>query len=71
MSDLATNERKNRDQLIVERNRLFSRFLENPVEIGLALEIKVIDDQVAACNERIRAEEKKAQLREKNTARPH
>jgi hypothetical protein len=32
--------------------------LKNPMEIGLSLEIKAIDDQVAKCNERIRVETK-------------
>jgi hypothetical protein len=35
-----------------------ARCLKNPMEIGLSLEIRAIDDQVAECNERIRVETK-------------
>jgi hypothetical protein len=65
MPEQERNLRKDRDQLVAERNRLFHMFLENPLEIRLASEIKVIDDQVAEYNERIRAEDKNAGLHEK------
>ena len=71
MAAPVSNERKNRDRLIVERNQLFSRFLQHPLEIGLALEIKVIDDQIADCSKRIRAEDKRTELREKKNTQPH
>jgi hypothetical protein len=59
------NDRKKRDQLMVERNLLFDRFLKNPLEIGLAIRIKLIDDQISECNERLRAAYQGAEL--KNT----
>jgi hypothetical protein len=65
MTEHARNLKKDRDQLVAERNRLFHMFWENPLEIRLALEIKVIDDQVAEYNERIRVEDKNAELQEK------
>jgi hypothetical protein len=40
-----------REELRAERDRLFERYLKRPNEIRLALEIKLLDDQVAECNE--------------------
>lgn len=36
-----------RDELKVRRRRLFERYLKSPGDTTLALEIKLIDDQVA------------------------
>ena len=44
--------------LTAQRNLLFERFLKNPTDIHLALEIKLIDDQVAECREQMRRETK-------------
>ena len=71
MSEQATNDLENRNQLIVERNVLFNRFLRNPLEIGLALEIKVLDDRVAECNERIRKKNRNAEPSATNCASLH
>ena len=65
------NEKRNRVELIAKRNLLFERFLESPVDIHLAVDIKVIDDKIAESTERIRAEDRKAQLREEKSARLH
>jgi len=40
-----------REELKAKRNLLFQRFLQNPLDTHLALEIKIIDDQVAECTE--------------------
>ena len=69
MTEQARNLRKTRDELVTARNRLFHLFLENPLEIRLASEIRVIDDQVAEYDERIRVEGKNAELPENSTAR--
>jgi hypothetical protein len=42
---------RKRDELKAKRRLLFQRFLKNPLETHLALEIKIIDDQVAECSE--------------------
>jgi len=42
---------RKREELKAKRNLLFRRFLQNPLETHLALEIKIIDDQVAECTE--------------------
>jgi hypothetical protein len=42
---------RKREELKAKRNLLFRRFLQNPLETHLALEIKIIDDQVAECAE--------------------
>jgi len=39
------------EELKAKRTLLFRRFLQNPRETRLALEIKAIDDQVAECTE--------------------
>lgn len=44
---------KKREELKVKRNLLFARFLKNPLDIHLALRIKVIDDYVAECLEQM------------------
>lgn len=42
-----------REELKAQRNLLFRQFLRNPKETHLALKIKIIDDQVAACAEKM------------------
>ena len=41
-------ERIKRKALTTKRNLLFAQYLKNPQDTRLALEIKLIDDQVAA-----------------------
>jgi hypothetical protein len=53
------NGRKKREVLTAKRDVLFKKFLRNPEEIRLALEIKFIDDQVALCTEQMRQERKR------------
>jgi len=55
------NTMKEREELKAQRNLLFERFLRNPQDTCLALEIKLIDDQVAACAEQME-QERKAEL---------
>ncbi len=38
-----------RDELKARRESLFHKYLKNPAETRLALEIKALDDQVAEC----------------------
>jgi len=52
---------RKREELKAQRNLLFERFLRNPLDTGLALKIKIIDDQVAACAEQME-HERKAEL---------
>jgi hypothetical protein len=40
-----------REELKAKRNPLFKRYLKNPEDTHLALEIKEIDDQIAECTE--------------------
>ncbi len=40
-------EKKKRDDLKTERNQLFERYLKHPMDTRLALEIKLLDDQLA------------------------
>jgi hypothetical protein len=47
LEPVLTDERKKRKELTAKRNLLFAEYLKNPQDIRLALEIKLIDDQVA------------------------
>ena len=49
MQETAIDAKKKREKLKATRNLLFARFLKNPSDTRLALEIKIIDDQVAEC----------------------
>lgn len=49
MSDNEIDQKSKRDALKAKRDRLFERLSKNPVNISLAAEIKLIDDQIAEC----------------------
>jgi hypothetical protein len=53
MQETPFNPLRKREELKAERNLLFERFLRNPRDTSLALKIKIIDDQVAACDEQM------------------
>jgi hypothetical protein len=42
-----------RAQLSARRTELFDRFLQNPADMRLVREIKLLDDRMAECNERL------------------
>ena len=44
---VVADERTKRKALTTKRNLLFAQYLKNPQDTRLALEIKLIDDQVA------------------------
>jgi hypothetical protein len=44
--------------LRAEREPLFQQFADNPSQIALAIEIKIIDDQIAECNQDIQQKKK-------------
>jgi len=64
-------EKRNREELIAKRNLLFWRFLNNPKETELALEIKVLDERIAESTERMAKQERNAKASEKKSAHPH
>jgi hypothetical protein len=41
--------KREREELKTKRNLLFTLFLKNPMHTRLAVEIKVIDDQLMEC----------------------
>jgi hypothetical protein len=45
--ETAIDEKRKREELKTKRNLLFERYLKNPQDTHLALEIKAIDDQIA------------------------
>jgi len=47
MSAAVIDEKREREALKAKRNLLFARYLKAPLDTRLALEIKIIDDQVA------------------------
>jgi capsid portal protein len=53
MLETTTDEKKKREELKVKRNLLFEQYLKHPMETHLALEIKVIDDQIAEQTKRM------------------
>ena len=53
-------EKCNREQLIAKRNQLFWRFLNNPKETTLAIEIKRFDDWIAEITQRIVEQDRNA-----------
>jgi hypothetical protein len=48
---------KVRQELRVRRTQLFDRFVKNPGDVRLAIEIKMLDDQVSECAERLQLEQ--------------
>jgi hypothetical protein len=40
-------EKRKREDLKAERNRLFERYLKHPMDTRLALDIKALDDELA------------------------
>jgi len=51
---------KRRDELKARRESLFNKYLKNPEETQLALEIKVLDDEVAECVQQMGRGDRKA-----------
>ena len=47
------------DQLVGKRKPLSDQFEKNPSDTHLALELKIIDDQIAECNQQIQSARKK------------
>ncbi len=46
-----TAKKKKRQELKNKRNQLYKLFLKNPMYTRLAVEIKVLDDQLAECDQ--------------------
>ena len=51
---LPVAEKKSLEELRSKRKPLWERFQDHPTEVYLALELKVIDDQIAEYNQQIR-----------------
>ena len=47
MAEFSVEEKRKRTDLKAKRNLLFERYLKSPMDTKLALEIKIIDDQLA------------------------
>ena len=46
-------------ELMDKRKPVWERFEKNPTDTRLALELKIIDDQIAECNQQIRGDRRK------------
>ncbi len=53
MSTSSVDWKRKREELKAVRKPLFTRYLKNPNDIRMALELKHIDDQIAECTERM------------------
>jgi len=58
MQETPFNPVRKREELKAQRKLLFRRFLRNPQDTRLALKIKIIDDQIAACTEQMERQRK-------------
>jgi hypothetical protein len=61
MQKTTIDEKKTRDQLKAKRDLLLEEYSKNPMNTRLAIEIRLIDDQVAALTERL-VEQRKSGL---------
>jgi len=51
--ETAIDVKRKREELKAKRNLIFARFLKDPLDTHLALEIKIIDDLVAEWTEQM------------------
>lgn len=49
-----------REELKAKRKPLFTRYVKNPNDTHMAMELKHLDDQIAECTARMETEERKA-----------
>lgn len=68
--EISVDWRSKREELKATRKPLFTRYVENPNDIRMALELKHIDDQIAECTERME-EEKAGIVGLSNTVKIH
>jgi len=64
MAENSIDRKKVRDDLKIERAKLFEQFLKHPKDTRLALTVKIMDDPIANCTEWIRSKEKSAGKKE-------
>ena len=58
MQERGIDKKKIRDELKIKRNRLLGEYSRNPMDTHLAIEIKLIDDQLAKLTEQLVQERK-------------
>jgi hypothetical protein len=61
-------DKRDREELIAKRNSLFWRFVNNPKQTELAIEIKLLDDRIAEITQRMVEHERNAATNEKKSA---
>ena len=62
MTALAGVWKRKREDLKNKRSPLFKSYRKSPNDVRLALEIKMIDDQIAECTQQIELENAKAAI---------
>jgi hypothetical protein len=66
MVENSIDRKKIRDDLKFERAKLYEQFLKHPTDTRLALTIKIIDDEIADCTQRMRTKEKSTEIAKEN-----
>ena len=55
--------KNNLQVLTAKRNAMFQQLVDNPLETHIAIEIKALDDQIAASTQRMREENRNASVK--------
>jgi hypothetical protein len=55
-----------RDELKIQRTKLFEQFSKHPKDTRLALAVKILDDQIADCTEWSRTNDKNTEIEKKD-----
>ncbi len=58
----AVNWKKVREELKARRAQTYDRFLKNPDDIRLALEIKLLDDEILDCADHLQYQQRTEEL---------
>ena len=58
MAGNSIDRKKVRDELKIQRTKLFQQFSKRPKDTRLALAIKILDDQIADCTQWSRTNDK-------------
>lgn len=66
MAENSIDRKKVRDELKIQRTKLFKQFSKHPKDTRLALAIKILDDQIANCTEWSRTNDKNTEIERKN-----
>ena len=66
MAGNSIDRKKIRDELKIERTKLFKQFAKHPKDTRLALAVKILDDQIADYTEWTQTNDKNTEIERKN-----